>query len=362
MNVTTKLIPDNGRCIKLSIAVVATMSSGKSTTLNAILGMPLLPAKNEACTAVLTRIEDVDGMTGVQARVTSRNGEISPWQAIHEGTSDCLAAWNCADNRFIDIQLDVPHIDNHFQRIEFLDTPGPNNSTDRTHAQITHDIITQCQHGYLVFVMNATQFGVDDERSLLEKLYSELQRNGKSSKIVFAVNKVDQLDFEAGEKPAALVQSVKRYLEDIGFSSPNIIPIMSRTSLELRQCLQAHRQGIGSPFGLRTQRRIVAEIKVLLDHFDLYLDALINTGNHDAYMNCAFAQNRKIGMSESITIAGEVFTAKQLLEADLLTGIPLLEEMLELELMRSKSTPARRRKTRPVQAKNLVFESTSESL
>jgi hypothetical protein len=42
-----------------NVCVVATMSAGKSTLLNALLGTKLLPAKQEACTAIITRIKDI---------------------------------------------------------------------------------------------------------------------------------------------------------------------------------------------------------------------------------------------------------------------------------------------------------------
>ena len=40
------------------VSIIATMSSGKSTLLNAILGKEILPSKNEACTATICRIKD----------------------------------------------------------------------------------------------------------------------------------------------------------------------------------------------------------------------------------------------------------------------------------------------------------------
>ena len=46
---------------EFKINVIATMSSGKSTLVNALLGRNLMPAKNEACTAVITEIKDCDG-------------------------------------------------------------------------------------------------------------------------------------------------------------------------------------------------------------------------------------------------------------------------------------------------------------
>lgn len=42
------------------VNIIATMSSGKSTLINALLGNKLMPSKHEACTAIITEIEDMD--------------------------------------------------------------------------------------------------------------------------------------------------------------------------------------------------------------------------------------------------------------------------------------------------------------
>src|SRR5574344_2656877 len=52
---------------EFEMAVVATMSSGKSTLINAMLGKDLLPARNEATTANLARIHDIDGQNELKA-------------------------------------------------------------------------------------------------------------------------------------------------------------------------------------------------------------------------------------------------------------------------------------------------------
>ena len=44
------------------VCVVATMSAGKSTLINAMLGTELMPSKQEACTAIITKIKDIDSL------------------------------------------------------------------------------------------------------------------------------------------------------------------------------------------------------------------------------------------------------------------------------------------------------------
>lgn len=45
---------------EFEINVIATMSSGKSTLINSLLSKKILPSSNEACTATITRIKDID--------------------------------------------------------------------------------------------------------------------------------------------------------------------------------------------------------------------------------------------------------------------------------------------------------------
>ena len=48
---------------EFEVCVVATMSAGKSTLINAMLGAKLMPSKQEACTAIITRIKDNDSQS-----------------------------------------------------------------------------------------------------------------------------------------------------------------------------------------------------------------------------------------------------------------------------------------------------------
>lgn len=75
-----------------NVYVVATMSSGKSTLINAMLGQELLPAANEATTATIAQIID-DKTTGnnFAARRFSGSGEE---ESLAEINADTLKKWN----------------------------------------------------------------------------------------------------------------------------------------------------------------------------------------------------------------------------------------------------------------------------
>ena len=61
---------------EFEIAVIATMSSGKSTLINAILGQELMPSKNEACTAKVSRIINNPNITNYSAIAYDKNGKV----------------------------------------------------------------------------------------------------------------------------------------------------------------------------------------------------------------------------------------------------------------------------------------------
>lgn len=316
-----------------SVAVIATMSSGKSTVLNAMLGVPLLPSKNEACTAIVTKIRDIDELLIIQGKVHSKNGEVSNWHNL-TNKSEYLQEWNNYHNSKIEIQGNFSHIDNDRFSIEFWDTPGPNNSCDKDHAEISNDIIEGSDYSYILYVINATQFGVDDERALLQKLAEKSKNKSRRIKILFAVNKADQLDIENSELPLDLTVLIKRYLREIGFGRPNVIPVMSLLSLEIRQCLTALKEGVELPFSKRKQNGLIHDIRYVLEHKKEYLKGILNTKKKNYYFDRVKEQNRYIDYGKSIEIGGEMISVKKLVEADILTGIPFIEEILEDELIK----------------------------
>src|SRR5574344_2552005 len=57
------------------VNVVATMSAGKSTLINSLLGQRLMPAKQEACTATITEIKDNDA-EHFMAKVYDKDGHL----------------------------------------------------------------------------------------------------------------------------------------------------------------------------------------------------------------------------------------------------------------------------------------------
>ncbi len=317
------------------VAVVAPMSSGKSTILNAMLGQDLLPSKNIACTAIPMRITDIDGISDIKAQAVYQDDSVSEWHSLSDGPSS-LNNWNKAEYKAIEIHGDFPNIDNHTRRMVFLDTPGPNNSTNMTHGEITHKLLSENGFTFLIFVLNATQFGVNDEQRLLKNIANKMKEDGNHSNIVFLVNKIDELKPDRGECPESHVDKVKHYLEETGFQSPTIIPVMGKLALELRTCLTAHHVNAALPFSKRAQRRIAREIECVLELRESYSKAFKYTSYGKPF---SASLSRQPDKCLSICLGEQTFLLQDICEIESITGIPTLEMFLQASLIAHPVSP-----------------------
>ncbi|MGL0822783.1 dynamin family protein [Vibrio vulnificus] len=218
--------------------VVATMSSGKSTFINAMLGQDLLPAANEATTATIAHIFDEKSRIGnFFGERHDSNGNLIE----HNDTIDLatMKAWNAdSETKTITLKGDIRAIkENSNVRLVLTDTPGPNNSQDPEHQRTTLGFIQDSKRNPLIiYVLNATQLGTNDDAQLLRLVADIMSRGGKQSKdrFLFIVNKMDMFDPERGENIEEALNRVKSYLEENGILEPNLYPISARMAYLLR--------------------------------------------------------------------------------------------------------------------------------
>ena len=215
------------------MAVIATMSSGKSTLINALIGKEILPSANAACTALNYSILDDDRDTKEVICVTKKDGNVT---VIDENLSEELEKIN-QDPLVTDvfIRSHVKGVLNTDKALLIIDTPGPNNSADKTHEKRLYQILDKISGGLFVYVINASQIGIEDDEKLLKILALYLRKN-QAIKILFVMNKIDVLDREK-ESIEECVQNVRRYLQNCGFENPNIIPISAVAALLFKKVL-----------------------------------------------------------------------------------------------------------------------------
>ena len=212
------------------VYVAATMSSGKSTLINAMLGTDLLPAANEATTATIAQITDNDSKPVgkfVGSRFNKGGIEVDALQPV---TLEMLKEWNAKpDTKLIKLEGNVIGINERENvRLVITDTPGPNNSQDPEHARTTmQHIQDSVRNPLILYILNATQLGTKDDQQVLSEIAKIMQQGGKQSKdrFIFVVNKMDAFDPEAGENVEAALGRVTKYLEDNGIENPLIYPV-----------------------------------------------------------------------------------------------------------------------------------------
>jgi predicted GTPase len=216
------------------VNVVATMSAGKSTLINALLGCKLMPSKQEACTAVITKIKDNDNNAKTYSAVVYDKDD-NELERLNNLTLETMNRLNGnAKVSTIRIEGDIPFVTNGDVSLVLVDTPGPNNSRDPSHYQATHGMLTKSSKTLVLYILNAGQFGVNDDSSLLDTVSGSMKVGGKQSKdrFLFVVNKLD--DFRIGEDSVeSTLQKTRSYLEGKGIENPNIYPAAALPALDI---------------------------------------------------------------------------------------------------------------------------------
>ncbi len=218
------------------VNVVATMSAGKSTLINALLGQKLMPAKQEACTATITEIKDNDS-DGFMAKVYNTDGRLI--QTYAELSFEIMEELNSnPEVSKIRIEGDIPFVTSEDVALVLVDTPGPNNSRDPEHKAATYRMLSESSKTVVLYILNATQLAVNDDYNLLSYVADSMKVGGKQSRdrFIFVVNKLD--DFKKGEDSIeAAITKVRDYLRDNGVENPNIYPASALTALNIRTIL-----------------------------------------------------------------------------------------------------------------------------
>lgn len=291
---------------EVEVAVIATMSSGKSTVINAMLGKDLMPTRNQATTASITRITYAP-QEHYEARPISKEGEV-------------LEEWREADLELMDAYNDAEHVSTTELRgplriqsrnginIALIDTPGPNNSQDASHRKATFDFIKSKEMPLILYVLNATQLGIEDDATLLQALQREMDTSNMQAqeRFIFAVNKIDALDPEK-ESIEHIIENAKNYLQKNGIENPRIFPITAKFAQLLRMDMN----------GEELSRR---DMRTLRDHE--YLEEDYNIVKHAMLSE----RERRVVESEieELRARGEEQTVSLYY-----TGIPLLEKAIE---------------------------------
>lgn len=218
------------------MAVVATMSSGKSTLINALLGCDLLPAANDPTTAKITRIHDNDESKGFTVECHDRQGNLIVEKQM--AAPELLDTYN-QDSRvfYIDLDGDIPGISGSMLRLNILDTPGPNNSATQEHRDVTNTVLHDKERQPIIlYVMDSTKPEDESDAALLEDIAETIKRGGKQTqeRFVFVMNKADMIDEAEDGKLSDVLRRRQSYLQRCGIEATQIIPVSANAAKLLR--------------------------------------------------------------------------------------------------------------------------------
>lgn len=218
----------------VKVKVFATMSAGKSTFINALLQQKLMPSSNMACTAKVTKVFDNnEDAFEVQTFTKDKVALLSQSDVTYDDMKILNAE---SEVGYIKAYGNIPFNDSDEIELEIIDTPGPNNSRDGNHVKLMEEELENLDSDtIIIYIINATQFGIDDDAKLLDKLYNATGYGDK--RILFLVNKVDQFDPQE-EDLSGLLSDVEKYLEQHNFYDPKIFPVSSLLALDVRALLQ----------------------------------------------------------------------------------------------------------------------------
>lgn len=201
------------------ILVTATVSAGKSTLINALIGKPLTQTSQEVCTGNLCYLNNKPFEDG----------------AIHLCASPIR--FNASYNDLAKTERsETSHIASYFRalvplrhRVSIIDTPGVNFALNRDHGKMARKTLADESYEKLIYVLNANKLGTDEEFRYLKYV----SKNVPKEKLIFVLNKLD--DFKKGEDSIAKsIDGVRNDLRGIGYENPVICPLSAYFALLIK--------------------------------------------------------------------------------------------------------------------------------
>ena len=295
---------------KHNIVICATMSAGKSTFVNALLGNDYIPSKNQACTSKITSIADNDNISYI---IGCKEFLDAPNSYCVDINQDLLCDWNNDNN------INTIYLESNLEGIRstdgvavITDTPGTNYSGDITHADVTMNYLKNNSVELLIYIINATQTSTTDNQLLLQEIKSEVL-DKKNSQILFLINKIDSFDVEANDDITSCIKGVENELIDLGYVNPTIIPISANAARLFKMVMKND----------NLTKKEVSDFKYL---FDLFYTDNFDLTQFTTYSNveCEHTLNE-----DEYEVTNMKIPHIQLQKALFNTAIPLVEKIID---------------------------------
>ena len=222
----------------IDVNIIATMNAGKSTLINSLLGKKILPSKQGACTAIVTKIEDNKDDVFKAIVLDKNNEEIIRYSNINYEDMKYLNNSNKVGE--VDIKGNISFINCKNITLVLIDTPGPDNAMDERHAEITHKALDNSSESIVLFVMNGGTLNNNSQKSFLQDIAKSMSVGGKQSKerFIFVINKIDEYIVDDDIEKDVL-EETREFLKQLGIENPNIFLVSAEIALGIRRLKNA---------------------------------------------------------------------------------------------------------------------------
>ena len=206
------------------ITFTATMSAGKSTLINAIIGRELSFSKKAACTATVMQFLTAPCKTNKFC--------------VSDGGDEIFLMSENEVRTFTNVRTSPCKIMGHFdsplttQRAVMIDTPGVNSCLNPIHKKITREEL-RTGTDILVYVIPVESYGSEDDYNHLHYI----RKNVPYKKILFVVNMMDSCDFE-DDNIEEILHDIKNHLSEIGFEEPVVCPMSAKAGLLIKKAMK----------------------------------------------------------------------------------------------------------------------------
>lgn len=197
------------------VLVVATMSAGKSTLINALIGNKINKVASTVCTNKIRLVYNKQSNEGAMLEC------IGPRYVYTDNHK--IAQHDSVENACVHFQSILGN-----EHLCLIDTPGVNFNGDHSHGEITRNAVKANDYDVLLFVSNGTQFLTNDEATFLEYVIKICKK-----KIIFCLNQSDRFNSD-DDSIYETLNIWKTTLIKNGIQKPDIVTISAQWALLLR--------------------------------------------------------------------------------------------------------------------------------
>lgn len=227
------------------MVVVAPMSSGKSTLINALIGQELMPVANQSTTAKIVEIIDVDDAKGFIVSAFDKDDKMIADK--QEASLQMMQSLNKnADVDRIQLEGNIPGISNKSMRLTLVDTPGPrdeNREDDENgqeavaHEEIMKAAIQDKDNPLILYIMDMEKLRDKAEATtlrLISETISEATDLQGRDRFIFVINRADAHNEAHDGSWDDVLTNQRDYLKKKGIDASQIIPISALLAFAVR--------------------------------------------------------------------------------------------------------------------------------